>query len=68
MCPQRDHQLKGSRTLKQTEIVWAKPDIVSCKSLYIAAYYCPNAHDAESLAQLTESLDKVPWNSHLAGR
>jgi hypothetical protein len=42
------------------EILWVKVDIVACKSLYIAAYYRPNAHDQESLNNLAASLDKLP--------
>ena len=68
MCLRQDHQLKGSGRWNRLWNVWAKLDIVSCKSLYIAAYYHPNTHDAESLAQLTEFLNKVPRKSYLGGR
>ena len=50
----------------ECEILWTKIDIVSCKPLYIAAYYRPDATDAESLEQLAVSMDKLPQgNSHI---
>ena len=47
------------------EIVWARVEISSCKSLFIGSYYRPNAQDAESLAQLDESLARLPKNCHV---
>ena len=45
------------------EILWVKLEITSCKSLYFASYYRPNANDQESLDQLAESLSKLPKNN-----
>ena len=47
------------------EIVWARVEISSYKSLFISSYYRPNAQDAESLAQLDESLARLPKNCHI---
>ena len=45
------------------EILWVKINIVSCRTLYLASYYRPNAHDEESLKQLDKSLQKIPRNN-----
>ena len=45
------------------EILWVKINIASCRSLYLASYYRPNAHDEESLKHLDESLQKIPRNN-----
>ena len=37
----------------------------SCKPLLIGSYYRPYASDAESLAQLDESLTRLPKNCHI---
>ena len=48
------------------EILWVKLEIASCRSLFLAAYYRPNANDAESLSKLNDSLEKLPnKNSHI---
>ena len=48
------------------EILWVKLEIASCRSLHLAAYYRPNANDAESLTILNDSLEKLPnKNSHI---
>ena len=51
----------------ECEIVWVKVEIASCKTLYIAAYYRPNATDGDSLDQSAKSLEKVPPapNAHI---
>ena len=49
----------------QCEIVWAKIEIKSCKPLLIGSYYRPHASDAESLAQLDESLTRLPKNCYI---
>ena len=49
----------------QCEIVWAKIEIKSCKPLLIGSYYRPHASDAESLAQLDESLTRLPKNFYI---
>ena len=48
------------------EILWVKINIASCKSLYLASYYHPNANDYDSLTKLEGSIAKVPKkNSHI---
>ncbi len=64
----KDHFISSHETDLDTdcEILWVKLDIAGCKSLYLAAYYRPNANDQESLAQLAESLEKLrKKNSHI---
>ena len=45
------------------EILWIKPNIASCKSLYIGTYYRPNTTDEQNLNSLAQSLAKLPRDS-----
>ena len=64
----KDHIMSSQITDFDTdcEILWVKISIASCKSLYLASYYRPNATDHDSLTKLEESIAKVPKkNSHI---
>ena len=41
------------------EIVWVRVDVKGVKSLFVAGFYRPHAHDRESAQQLRDSINRI---------
>lgn len=53
------YPLRAKQFQTNCENVWVKIDIVSAKSLFVAAYYRPKEGDIQSAEELRRSVDRV---------